>query len=487
VWSAAGEGSMGVRAWRGAALVVAALTGSGLLAAPARAATQPQPARLPVVFVHGNAGSAAQFETQFERFTSNGYPQRLLFAYEYDTSVPGNDAAVAGLGPYLDGVLARTGARQVYLIGHSRGTTVSHAFLADPAQAAKVARYVNLDGRSSAAPPGGVPTLALWGEWQSPPEPVFGVVGAIVGARNVYNADQSHVEVSSSARTFDAIHRFLFGRPPATTAVRTSPGLTVRVAGRAVLFPQNAGFAGATLQVWPVNPLTGHRLGARPVSTTALDASGDFGPLTLAGGLLPATYEFAVIRPGGTVHHFYQQAFRRDDLFVRLNSAPAGTGLELFTPTGPDHVNAVLVRAREMWGDQGAGSDRLTVDTLGDRQPALEILTPATAPRHSNRAAPTGQVGENNAIFITDVGAPAGATYGPPDRLTDLGKGQLSPFDTITFLGAVDEFVPADARARGVVRFALAPRGGGRPDVVNVPNWPSDQHRITIDFNDDNQ
>jgi pimeloyl-ACP methyl ester carboxylesterase len=440
---------------------------------------------LPVVFVHGASGSAAQFETQFERFTSNGYPQRLLFAYEYDTSVASNTAAVAGLGPFLDQVLARTGARQVYLMGHSRGTTVSHAFLADPAQAAKVARYVNLDGRSSATPPGGVPTLALWGEWQSPPSPRFGVVGLIGGAQNVYNADESHVEVASSARTFAAIWQFLFGRQPATTAVRTALRTHVQVAGRAVLFPQNAGFVGATLQVWPVDPRTGHRISARPLRTTAVDASGNFGPLTLLGGIVPATYEFALIRPGGTVHHFYQQSFRRDDLFVRLNSSPAGTGLEVFTPTSPVHTNAVLVRAREMWGDQGAGSDVLTVDELGDRTPPLNLLTPLTTPRHSDFGSPTGQVGEDNALFLTDVGAPTATGYGPPDQRTDLGKGQLVPFNTLTFLGAVDVFVPADPRARGVVRFALTPRGGTRPDVVNVPNWPSDGNGITINFRDD--
>jgi hypothetical protein len=35
---------------------------------------------LPVVFVHGGSGSAQQFQSQALRFTSNGYPQELLFA-----------------------------------------------------------------------------------------------------------------------------------------------------------------------------------------------------------------------------------------------------------------------------------------------------------------------------------------------------------------------------------------------------------------------
>jgi len=35
----------------------------------------------PIVFVHGSQGSAQQFETQAMRFTSNEYPQDLLFAF----------------------------------------------------------------------------------------------------------------------------------------------------------------------------------------------------------------------------------------------------------------------------------------------------------------------------------------------------------------------------------------------------------------------
>jgi pimeloyl-ACP methyl ester carboxylesterase len=363
----------------GARVAVAALLFLSLLpvrgaAASAGPGATARPALLPIVFVHGNSGSVAQFETQFQRFAGNGYPQRLLFAYEYDTSGADNTAAVAGLDPFIDAVLARTGARQVYLAAHSRGTTVSHAYLAEPARAAKVARYVNLDGRSSATPPGGVPTLALWGEWQSPPDPVRGAVGSIGGAVNIYNRDFGHVEVASSARSFAAIYRFLLGRAPATTDVLPERPDQVRVAGRAVLFPQNVGFAGATLQVWRVDPATGHRLRHRPEASFAIDATGAFGPLRVSP---VARYEFALIRPDGTTHHFYQLPFRRSDFFLRLNSGVTGQGLEAFTPTSPRNTDLAVIRAREMWGDQGANSDVLTVDSRGDRQPPLNVLTRA--------------------------------------------------------------------------------------------------------------
>jgi hypothetical protein len=237
-----------------------------------------------------------------------------------------------------------------------------------------------------------------------------------------------------------------------------------------VIFPQNAGFAGAELQVWAVHPGTGRRL--LRVARQAVDAGGEFGPFTLLRGV---SYEFAVIRPGGTVHHFYQRPFLRDDHFVRLNSAPVGTGLEALLPRGPGHVNLVLTRAREMWGDQAGNNDVLTVN-------GRNVLTPSVSPRSSNRASPTGNVGENNALFLSDVGAalPGGTGYLGPDRQSDLAKGQLFPFTTLTFLSAADVFLPA----HGTVRLFMRARGSHETTAIAVPAWPSDQHRVTVSFPD---
>ena len=40
------------------------------------------------------------------------------------------------------------------------------------------------------------------------------------------------------------------------------------------------------------------------------------------------------------------------------------------------------------------------------------------------------------------------------------------------------------AAASGTVRLSMVPRGGHVPEVVNVPAWPSDEHRITVAFKD---
>src|SRR5215216_3323727 len=161
---------------------------------------------VPVIFVHGQSGSAQQFETNAMRFTSNGFPDDRLFAYEYDTNISTNDTAIANLDGFIADVKAETGASQVDILAHSRGTTVMHSYLSTPARAAMVRRYVNFDGRTSATPPGGVPTLAVWGEGDQ--------TRAIGGATNVYFPNKAHTEVTTSAEAFAEVYEFLTGNKP---------------------------------------------------------------------------------------------------------------------------------------------------------------------------------------------------------------------------------------------------------------------------------
>ena len=217
------------------ALAVAAV----LLAAPLAGATglRKPPKPNPIIFVHGGSGSGAQFESQAMRFTSNGYPASHIAVLEYDSSAISTilPDVLARLDVLIAELQASTGAAQVDLMGHSLGTTVSHAFLATPERAANVAHYVNIDGRTSAAPPGGVPTLALWAGAVNRPVPPL-----IVGATNVTIANQEHVQVATSAESFFEMYQFLQGRAPFTT--RVLPQLLPEISGRVSAFPQNAGY-----------------------------------------------------------------------------------------------------------------------------------------------------------------------------------------------------------------------------------------------------
>jgi hypothetical protein len=121
----------------------------------------------------------------------------------------------------------------------------------------------------------------------------------------------------------------------------------------------------------------------------------------------------------------------------------------------------VIARQREFWGDQGAGSDLLLID-------GLNVLLPNTSPRS----------GVNLAMFAFDDGL---------DGVTDLSKGELLPFNFLTFLTAVDVAIPASPDASGTVSVTDTPRGSGHATVVNVPNWPSLTNRTTVQFRDDDQ
>ena len=166
------------RGLAGPLLCLMLLTSLVLVTSDARAKSKVKPP-LPIIFVHGNSGSAQQFETNAMRFVSNGFPQNRIFTLEYDTSLPTNDHAIAALDVLVARVKQKTGATKVNLLGHSRGTLVAHAWLGTPERASQINRYVNYDGVWSDALPGGVPTLAVWAEQDHG-------VREIVGATNRY-------------------------------------------------------------------------------------------------------------------------------------------------------------------------------------------------------------------------------------------------------------------------------------------------------------
>lgn len=418
-----------------------------------------------IIFVHGSSGSASQFESHAMRFTSNGYPQKLLYAYEYDTSVDftvNAQQVLAGLDAFIDRVRAQTGGQKVHVVAHSRGTTVMTTYLDSyPGGSAKVARYVNIDGRFQPQLPGGVPTLGIWGEWNSGGEyarlPGLTQIGPNP-QDNHHFPHKSHTEVATAAETFGLIHRFFTGRQPATTRVIPELPHKVKIAGRALLFSQNLGYPQARLEIWRVAKASGQRVGHRPLWSGNLDTDGNFGPLAVNG---KHYYEFALKRTDGSVHHFYQQPFERSNHFVRLNSSIPGTGLDAFVPKGERHTVLTLTRQREFWGDQGHLTDRLSVN-------GTELLTAATAPRQQVKLG----------IYAFDHGL---------DGQTDLGKGMLPPFNNIPFISAADVFIPASRSASGRVQLTLRTRGAGDLAVINVPNWASATDRATVQFRDYSQ
>jgi pimeloyl-ACP methyl ester carboxylesterase len=428
------------------ALVVAAM----VAAAPAAvAAPQAKPSKLnPVIFVHGFVGSGAQFESQQMRFTSNGYPQRLISVLEYDSTFALNtrDQVYAKLDALIARATRRSGRQKVDVLGHSLGTSIMQEYLATPERAARVAHYVNIDGRTAPAPPGGVPTLALWAGVGTPGR-------TIAGATNVTIPNQTHVEIATSAASFAQIYRFFRGRRPQTTRIVPGDGDRVRVAGRAVLFPQNAGAENATLRVWKVRPALGTRVGRRPAAKKRLSGNGGWGPFKLERG---AHYEFAISRPTGT-HHLYYEPFRHDDHLVRLLTGLPNSGLDALIEKSDRHAAVIVTRNKELWGDQGAANDVLTIN-------GTNVINAATSPQSKRTIG----------LFAFDAGSDGQSNLSAP----------LPAFVSLPFISGMDLAIPVSRPPDGRISVRLRSRGRGRVRTINVPKLPSSTDRISVQLND---
>lgn len=450
----------------GSMLAVFVLAGVFLTAAPAAARHfHHRFPYNPVIFVHGGAGSGAQFESQAMRFESNGYPHGYINVLEYDSSqFPMNNPAAwpAVMGPIwqrLDQLIAdlqkKYGVEKVDLLGHSLGTAVCQYYLASTERAANVAHYVNIDGGEAAALPGGVPTLALWADMTAP-----GGAREIGGAWNVTLDKTTHIQAATSAKAFFYMYKFFTHKHPQTTDILPEGPGRIEVAGRAVYFPQNTGAAGSTLKVYEVNGCTGEPLGRRPAAVYAIGEDGDWGPFKARAG---QHYAFVLVHPTGEIHPFYLQPFIRSDYLVRLNTSPEpGGGISGEMDRSEDHTNLVISRNMEFWGDQGVDNDILAIN-------GVNVVNAATCPSQ-----PFPSI--VSAMFVFDQG---NDTVSHPEA-------PISEFAALTFFTGIDLYIPGAYPPDGTVRLTLIPRGGnGLMQVINIPNWASSEvRRISVQFND---
>ena len=412
-----------------------------------------------VIFVHGFEGSGGQFESQQLRLTSNGYPGRYIVAFEYDslefaTALKGGPVAAQEkpLFARLDRLIAHmkrvTHRPKVDLLAHSLGTKLVQDYLnSSKKRAANVARYVNLDGFPANHLPGGVRTLALWGT----KGPISTPGRRIKGAWNVQVPDSSHVQTATSPFSFKYFYRFFTGHWPKTTEIVPQKG-RISISGRLLNFPQNSGLA-ATLQVWPLNQATGYRASKKPLATLKTNGTGYWGPVKVQSG---QRYEIAELRPGEPTHHFYYEPFIRSDHLIRLlesDALRAAGG----TPD-PRSVALVIIRYKELWGNQGAQSDILKVN-------GVSACNATTCPLSK----------EVNALFVADFNH----------------DGKSEPHDTWPayeqfgyFVSSVDIFAHSQSPPKGEVAVTIKSRGKGPVRKITFPNWPATTNDVTVQLND---
>lgn len=350
---------------------------AALVAACASGPSLPPPAaeRPPVVFVHGNGDTAALWIATMWRFESNGWPRERLHAIDLpyplardDDTVPqaGRTSAAehaAFLASEVDKVLARTGAKQVVLVGNSRGgiairnyvagggaSRVSHAVLGGTPNhgvwnsptmrpnnefngAGPVLTRLNApkgpngdevtpgpkwmtlrsDTNDKFAQPDGV-----WIGQRGTPTNVSHDSPALKGALNVVLPARDHREVSYHPEAFAKTWEFITGGAPRTTAVVPEARVVLdgKVSGLGPAGVSNLPLAGATVEVHAVDPATGARRG-EPVHRKTVGADGRWGPFT-ADGRQP--YEFVIAAPGYATLHVYRSPFPRSSDVVHFRA-----------------------------------------------------------------------------------------------------------------------------------------------------------------------
>jgi pimeloyl-ACP methyl ester carboxylesterase len=387
--------------------------------------------RPPIVFVHGNGDTAALWITTLWRFESNGWPRDRLHAIDIpyplarddDTKAqPGRSSSaeqLASLSAEIDKVLATTGAKQVVLVGNSRGgyairnyiasggaARVSHVVLGgvpnhgvwnDPAvlpnnefngagpllkrlnapqgteglEVAPGIRWLTIrsDNNDKFAQPDGV-----WVGRRGQPTNVSYDGPALKGAENVVIAGIDHRETSFGPAAFEQTWRFLTGSAPATATIAAETPIVLdgKVSGfgldnREGTFPSNLPLAGATLEVYATDPASGERRGAA-VPRRTIGADGRWGPFDAAPGV---AYEFVIAAPGYATTHIYRSPFPRSSRIVNLRA-------ERLQDADRDAA-AVVVLTRPR-GYFGLGRDRIAFD--GKSPPGVP---PGTAGVSSSR------------------------------------------------------------------------------------------------------
>lgn len=401
----------------------------------------PDEVALPIVFVHGFSGSAQQFTSDAIRFVANGYPSERLRAFEHDGAGMAGATFVTDLDALIDEVRAKFDTDKVYLIGHSRGTSVSSMYLSDPARAAKVAKYVAEDGAGCENSP--VPCV-------SPAQTTntrAGQTHPLPGQR--------HVEVATSKESFAIEFEFFFDEPPQVLEI-VKQRKPVEISGRAVNVPANTGREGALLDVWKIDAATGLRQGEKALAHFEIPASGDWGPVTVDP---EAYYEFVLsLTDSPYQHHFYEQPFLRSSQFVRLRSGPPDSAARQNTNKGNNHASITVSRMREWTPD-----DVLEIETHSDSgdQPAKNVISDAS----NNRIA----------IYLHDDAAT------PGESSLEL----LPYFPDQAFQTGVDLYMPANDDPDGTITIRNLPRGDAdKPQVLHIPNWASTNHNVSVLLSD---
>ncbi len=321
----------------------------------------------PVIMVHGFLASGDTWSSFQRFFTTAGYCPDYVHAHDWNTLNPqGNH--VQELDEAINTPLARTGARQVDLIGHSAGGGLAYRYLADSIRATKVARYVHIGSmrqKQAAGPEGQIPTLNLWSDGDR-----TATGGDIEGATNLMIPGLDHYQVATHPEAFKGVYRFLNDSLP---SMRTLPEVTeVPIGGRAVFFGDNKPVAGAHIELYYLEAATGERLPSPSSISTYTDGQGRWS-LPNVRARTPVELVLRASEASRPVHYFFA-GFDHVQPLVYLRALPTGSSMVSMLLSGlPDTSAQSVISVYVSLQAAVAGRDSLAID-------GLTLTTPALAP-----------------------------------------------------------------------------------------------------------
>lgn len=273
--------------------------------------------RTPIVFLHGFLASGDTYEKQMKRFCSNGYSLADLYAFDWNTLDVGADN-VGKLDKFIDAVLAKTGATQVDLVGHSAGTAVVQQYTQK--HRSKVKHLVLLAG----FPPDSqdsTPILNIYSTFD------FIATGGkdVLGGTNLKLTDKDHYQVATCTESFEAMYKFFNnGQEPSTLEYTADNDIIL--SGKAGSFGENKFLKNTQVEVYKLDPATGFRVSTTPFVKFATDENGNWGPFRADANTY---YEFVVYDniSGSRKVHYYREPFNRSDQLVYLRTFPTGASL----------------------------------------------------------------------------------------------------------------------------------------------------------------
>lgn len=349
----------------------------------------------PILFVHGNGDYDALWMTTLWRMESNGIARERMMAINFTDPLARSDDKIEQanrsstedqrreLAAAITELKRRTGASRVALVGSSRGgyairNVIKNGGAGDVSQAVLCGtpnhgvfaaddqpnnefngrgiflRGLN-EGESEVTP--GVAFLTLRSDgmdkFAQPDGRFIGKPGTptnvtaegpeLKGATNLVLGALDHREVAFHPRAFREIYKFISGREPTRIAIvpETSVTLSGLVSGTPGGVPTNRPVAGATVDIFRVDPDTGERKGGA-VHSSKTGSDGRWGTAQVD----PAwSLEFVLTSPGAPTTHIYRSPFPRSSDVVHLRPA---------RPLGPADKDAgavaIMSRPRGYFG-----------------------------------------------------------------------------------------------------------------------------------------